>query len=125
MSGSEINNIIYCALCDGKNLSPDYQSCISGDLPPNCMSGNVNGFGCLLCEPGYSPDSFTRKCKKNELTGCGIYDNKNNCIECDTFHGYYGVDSTSRNGQVFQTECKYFIAIFGAYSILLTLIFSL
>ena len=107
MSGMEINGQIYCSLCDGTNLGNDFQSCHHGDKPENCMSGNVQGIGCLLCKPGFYPETFSRKCRKNELTGCGIYDNKTNCIECETFHGYYAVDSNNRNGRVFQAECKF------------------
>ena len=109
MSGSEVNNKVYCSLCDGRNLSRDYKECDSdkSKLPKNCLSGNIGGNGCLLCEPGYYPETFSRKCKRNIIEGCGIYDSMMNCLECDTFHGFYAVDSVYRNGRVFQTGCKF------------------
>jgi hypothetical protein len=110
MSGQEVNNTVKCSLCDGRNLGLKYDSCDSDttDLPKNCLSGNILGKGCLLCQPGYYPETYSRKCKKNQLDGCGIYDEKLNCLECDTFHGYYAVNSVYRNGRVFQTACKFF-----------------
>ena len=107
LSATEINGEVFCSLCDEANLSANYKECIRGSVPSNCMSGNVNGEGCLLCQPGYFADSFKRTCLKGEILGCGIYDNNNNCLECDTFHGYYAVDAVERSGKVYQTECWY------------------
>lgn len=113
MQATEINSKVYCSLCDGRNLNEDYDECIKGPMPKYCMSGNVEGVGCLLCYPGYVADSFSRKCFKTDMTGCGIFDKEKNCLECDTFHGYYAVDSSYRNGKVFQTGCKFFKDILG------------
>ena len=108
MTGSEINGKVYCALCDGRNLGDDYSYCdTQTKLPENCLSGNIKGKGCLLCNPGYYSNTNTMDCAKNEIPGCGIYDSQQSCIECDTFNGFYSIDSIFRNGQVFQTVCNF------------------
>jgi len=67
MTGSEINGKVYCSLCGGRNLGEDYSFCdASTILPKNCLCGNVKGKGCLLCNPGYHPETYTRDCIKNE-----------------------------------------------------------
>lgn len=98
----EVSKKIFCTLCDGMNLTPDFQKCESKNkLPKNCMSGNINGKGCILCEQGYYPETYSRECTKNTIEGCGIYDTEKNCLECETFHGYYAVSSVFRNGRIF------------------------
>ena len=130
IAGSELNNQFYCSLCDGRNVSSDYKTCDSDTekLPKNCMSGNIAGKGCLLCVRGYYPDAFSRECIENQNQGCGIYDTQLNCLECDTFHGFYAVDSAFINNRVFQTQCKYEGYSYYFYFIyfnLITLLYSI
>lgn len=124
--GTQINGQIYCSLCSYGNLSEDFKSCITEAVPDNCISGNMGGKNCVLCEPGFYAESFTNKCKKVSMTGCGIYDSKMNCLECNTFHGYYGVDSIDVNGLVYQTECQFYTNKWSvSYLTVVILIFSL
>jgi len=104
--------VIECLGCKGKFLLNDLSGCALDSqteglhLPDGCLYGDTlaKKGACRLCKVGMMPSSNGMHCLEEVKTGCKFYhpNEPQMCLACDEQRGYYAVDATYDEGNVYQ-----------------------